>query len=263
MLRDNPKRSKTFKILLVSAFWLAVWQLIYQIVQQEILIVSPAMVFSRLFALVGTAKFWMTTLSSLSRIMLGYLYALVAGTALAVLCSRFTLLRETFSPLLNIIKSTPVASFIILALVWVKTGSVSILISFLMVLPSVWGNLMEGIKNVDKGLLEMAKVYQIRPLPLLRCVYFPSLLPYFMSAARTSLGFAWKSGIAAEVISVPKLSIGTQLYHAKIYIETSDLFAWTVVVIVLSVCLEGLMVRLMSGLENRLLGRKRGDSRDD
>lgn len=247
---------KPVKRLLIVAFWLGVWQCSYLVIQQEILIVSPVDVFSRLMELVITKKFWLTTLASLFRIVLGYLYALVVGTMLATLCAVLPPAGEVLAPALSIVKSTPVASFIILALVWMKTGNVPILVSFLIVLPTVWGNLFEGIRNTDRRLLEMARVYHIKPLRRLKQIYFPSVLPYFMAAAKTSLGFAWKAGIAAEVISIPKYAIGTQLYHSKVYIETVDLFAWTVVVILLSVLLEKLFVKGMTLAGDRLLHRK-------
>ena len=84
-------------------------------------------------------------------------------------------------------------------------------------------------------------------------IYVPSILPYFMAGCTTGLGLAWKAGVAAEVLAMPRNSIGLQLYNAKVYLETSDLFAWTLVIILLSMLLEKLLVALMRRLSTRLL----------
>ena len=84
----------------------------------------------------------------------------------------------------------------------------------------------------------MAKTYRFPLFKTVRLVYLPSLRPYFVSAITTAMGLAWKSGVAAEVLCVPKASIGTQIFNTKLYLEIPDLFAWTAVVVVLSLLLE-------------------------
>ena len=159
-----------------------------------------------------------------------------------MLCHQFTFAREFFSPAITMIKSTPVASFIILALVWLTGQRVPVFISFLMVLPVVYGNVSQGIREVDPKLLEMARIYGMNRQKRVLKIYIPSVLPYMMAACRTALGLSWKAGVAAEVIGVTKNSIGRQLYYSKIYLETADLFAWTAVVIIMSIALEKLFL---------------------
>ena len=117
-------------------------------------------------------------------------------------------------------------------------------ISFLTVIPIIWANITEGIKNVDAKLLEMAQVYNFTREMKLKKIYIPSLKPYMRSAVSTGAGFAFKSGIAAEVIGSPAFSIGRKLYESKIYLETSQLFAWTAIIIVLSIIFEKVLGRL-------------------
>lgn len=159
--------------------------------------------------------------------------------ALAVLTVRYRPVRQLFAPLLGAIKATPVASFTLLALVWLKTGLVPAFMAFLMVLPIVWSNVEQGMRQTDVRLLEMARVYGFScRSKTLKLVYVPSVAPYFLSAFTTAMGMAWKAGVAAEVISQPNNSLGRMLYQAKIYLETPELLAWTVVVVALSVALE-------------------------
>lgn len=243
-IKSNPRFSFLQKAAAI-VFWLAVWQAVYWLTGQEILVVSPAQAFTRLFTLTGNLSFWAISLSSLGRILLGFLAALAVGVLLAALTCKFLLVHAIFQPAISVIKATPVASFIILALVWIRSGNVPAFISFLMVLPIVWANVSQGISSTDRQLLEVARLFRFRPMQTFRRVYLPSVLPSFMSAFTTGLGFAWKSGVAAEVIANTKNSIGGQIYESKIYLETADLFAWTIVVILLSVIFEKLLVWLM------------------
>lgn len=252
MLQNNKDKVKKslykFAILL---FWIGVWQCAYLIVDMEMLVSSPLMVLRRIFALAATGDFWLSALNSLLRITAGYLLAVISGTALAVMTCASQFMYELFKPVISLVRSTPVASFILLALVWIKKDNVAVFISFLMALPVVWGNVSQGIKQTDKSLLEMAKVYSFSFTKKVKMIYVHSVMPYFAAGATTALGLAWKAGIAAEVISTPLKSIGYNLYRSKINIETTDLFAWTVVVILLSVAFEKVMVLLLNKLRRK------------
>lgn len=248
---QNSKFKDRIRKILILLFWIGVWQVIYMIVQQEILIVSPAQVFVRLFELVHEKDFWQATSLSLFRIMEGYLLSVIVGTLLAIATTKISFLNDLFYPILSLINATPIASFIILALVWIGRDDVPTFISFLMVMPIIWSSVSTGIKSVDKQLLEVAKVFKFSTTKTIKNVYIPSVMPTFLSACITGLGFAWKSGIAAEVISTPASSIGTKLFNAKIYIETCDLFAWTIVIVLLSVIIEKLLVKLLNKVGGR------------
>ena len=229
--RKKQIGKKAARIVLSACVWLAAWQVLSSVVGKEVLFASPYATFTRLFSLLGTGGFWLKTLCSLLGITEGYLLGICGGVLLAVLTACSEWLYAVFKPMLTVIKTTPVVSFIILALVWLQKESVPIFISFLMVLPIVWANLATGIAETDPQLLEMARVYGFSKHKILRYVYFPSVLPSLLTALTTAIGFAWKAGIAAEVISTPRDSIGAQLNNAKVYLETADLFAWTLVVI--------------------------------
>ena len=243
--RDKNTRLSPALRLGAVAVWLLLWQLASMAVGLPLLLPSPLAVLLRLGQLCTGADFWLTVASSLLRILLGFLLGVLFGTALAGLCWRFRLVDALARPLLGVLKSTPVASFIILALVWVKTTWLATVISFIMVLPLVYANVREGIDSADRQLLEMAQVFRLSRRKTFRYCYLPAILPFFLSAISSALGFAWKSGIAAEVLGRPARVIGSQIYDSKIYLETPDLFAWTLVVILLSVLLERLAVRFV------------------
>ena len=225
--------------------WLALWQLGAMALNQKILLVSPVQVVARLWQLLPQGEFWAAVGFSFLRITLGFLLACVIGTALGVLASRFRVVGDLCAPLMATVKSIPVASFIILVLIWVPSRNLSVVISFLMVTPIVYQNVLGGIANMDHKLTEMADVFQV-PFPRrLRYLYLPQVAPFFRSACAVGLGLCWKSGVAAEVIGLPDGSIGERLYEAKVYLDTPDLFAWTLVIVLVSIAFEKLFLFLL------------------
>ena len=194
-------------------FWITIWQFASMYLGQEILLASPVSVVRKLFELSFTGNFWQSVGFSFVRIVTGFLLAMFLGIFLAVLAYWSKTVEILIAPVIAVVKSTPVASFIILCLIWIPSRNLSVFISFLMV------------------------------------------LPYFLSACRLSLGICWKAGVAAEVIGVPSGSIGEKLYNAKIYLNTPDLFAWTIVIIVISFvfekCFLGIVSRVVYMIEHK------------
>ncbi len=236
------------KKIIPVAFWILVWYGIYILVNKEILLASPFEVFSNLLRLSQTQAFWMTALMSLIRILSGFFIGVIVGIVTAVLCALSGTVNSILHPINVVVKSTPVASFIILTLVYMKTWQIPVFASFLMIWPSIWSNVYEGIKKTDIKLLEMGKVFKLSKWKVIKLIYIPSTMGYFISAFTLSIGLAWKAGIAAEVIARPKPSIGAVLNDSKVYMETLDLFSWTIVIIVLSMLLEVFLVKLIKKL---------------
>lgn len=242
---------KTVRKLYPLIFWLLVWQLLSLCVGQSLLLPSPLSVASRLFRLMSSAAFWRITALSILRILAGMLCGVAVGTGFAIMTSFSRVCRELLSPVLTVIKATPVASFIILVLIWMGRDRLPSFIASLMVIPIVWSNLSAGIAGTDAQLLEMARVFGFSGIKTALRIYLPSVMPYFLSAFRTSLGLSWKAGIAAEVLTLPRGSIGTELYEAKLYLETTDLFAWTLVVILCSLIIEKIIMAAVGRIGSR------------
>ena len=224
--------------VLIGAFWIGVWWAIALAVGLPKLLPGPgetALAFARLC---GTDTFWRSVGFTLLRVAMGYLLAVAAGVLLAVGCHWVKGLDALLSPLRTVIRATPVSSFILLVWLWLKRAHVPVFISFLMVLPIIWTATQEALGAVDGDLKEMARMYRFSRWKKLRYLYAPSVRPAFMAACMTGLGFAWKSGIAAEVIALTPDSVGKHLSDAKNYLEYPDLFAWTLTVILLSMALE-------------------------
>lgn len=230
---------------LIALLWLALWQALAVTINQEILLPSPKATLTALFGMLDTAEFYLSVLWSLMRIVSGYLLGIAVGVIGALLSYRSRIFKAVFSPILQIIKAVPVASFIILALVWFRGSTLPIFISFLMVVPMIWSNVKSGLRNIDVKYLELARVYKIKPYKVFFKIKLPFILPSFLSSALTALGFAWKSGIAAEVICRPENSLGNMLQESKIYLEIPQVFAVTAVVALLSLLLELIVKRAL------------------
>lgn len=231
--------------LLIALFWLGIWQAASMLVGKPVLFASPLDTAKALLELVPTQGYWASVLGSLVRIAVGFTLALVLGLLLGILAFRFPLVRDLVSPLLTLMKSVPVASFIILVLVWFGAKQLAVIVALLIVFPLIYFSTLSGLQSTDPGLLEMAQVFRVSGLRTARQIYRPALMPYLIGACSSALGMSWKAGIAAEVIGTPLHSIGEQMYLSKVYMATAELFAWTLTVIVLSTLFEKAVLRLL------------------
>ena len=198
----------------------------------------PIDVLTRLLALSQSTLFWECTTLSLFRVLLGILYAILLGVVFAVLTAKLPLFRILLRPLLSVIRSTPVAAFIVLILLWLGRDEVPIVITLLIALPPVWKNIETGILSADQTLLQMGKALGLPLWKRILYIWIPSVLPHFCASVQTAIGLGWKAGIAAEILSLPTSSIGREIYNANLLLETTDLFAWTLSVVLFSLLIE-------------------------
>jgi len=246
----NRQQRPKVNSLPAIVFWTAVWYLAARVMNNPLLLPAPLQVLRCLGNLMLTASFWQTVAITIGRILLGILSAVLLGCVLAVVTVSSRLLEVLIAPAMTAMQATPVASFTILVLIWLDRDYVPVLICGMMVLPVVYNSVSTGIRVTDPQLLEMAKVYRLSRFQILRRIYVPSVLPFFQTACINSVGLGWKAGIAAEVLTVPKHSIGRMIADSKLYLMTEELFASTLVVIGLSLLLQKIMLRLLQGRES-------------
>ena len=237
-------------------FWIALWWLIASLYGKSVVLPTPLDTVKALLALGKTGEFYLSVALSLLRILLGILIALVAGVLLALLTAKSAFARHLFSPLLTLFKATPVASFIFLLLLWVGRNYIPLLIAFMMALPIVWANLHEGLMQTDRRLVEMARVFGVPKKRVLWQIRIPSLAPYFLAASRSAISLAWKAGIAAEVLCTPDHSIGRAIFEGKLYLMTEEMFAWTAVVLLISILIERGVLALLGRTKGKTSARQ-------
>ena len=240
--------AETFAALL---FWILIWFLVAKKLDMPFVLPSPEKVFLRLVEFLKSFSFYQTLYASFLRVISGFIGGLICGCAMGYLSFFIFPVKKLISPLMAIVRSTPVASFILVVLFWMEKEGVPAFISFLMVLPIVWQNTLLGLEKRDRGLIEMAKIYRIPASTRFFKIDFPQVFSYIISAGKVSLGLAWKAGVAAEVLALPGESVGYMIYNAKMYLEQVDLYAWTIAIIIFSVILEKLFFTFTKTRRNR------------
>lgn len=228
------------------ALWVCVWQVASLVVGSGILLAGPVDTVARLASLLGDASFLSTVGFSLVRIVVGFALGFAGAVALAFAGARWGVVRTIFSPALSVLKSVPIVCVIVLLLMWVGAGSVSAVAVFLAVFPAVFFSCSEALDNVDAKTGEMLEVFGVPRVRRLLAHVWPEVLPYLVGTSRNVCGMAWKAGVAAELIGSPMGSIGERIYQSKLLLETADLFAWTIVIVVMSWLCERAFVAVLA-----------------
>lgn len=229
----------------VAAFWLAVWVFVAALVAQPLILPGPGAVVVALLRLVYDAGTWAILAGSGARILGGLALAAVCGGLLAGISSRLRAFARLVAPALSFVKATPVACVVVLLLIWLGSARVSIAAVFLMALPGVYFSLVEGLTQADKPLEQMFRLHGVRGWRLFCAHIWREVLPFVLSCARAVIGMSWKAGVAAELIGMAVGTVGERIYQAKLLIETADLLAWTVLVVMASWACERVLVWLL------------------
>ncbi len=241
------KRARWIKAVAILSL-LLIWEIAARLVGSAIIIPTPENTLLKLAQLLQTGGFWDAVGATIARGLLGFLVSLFTGVIVGVAAGASSIVRSGVSPVLTVLRATPVMSVILLALIWFQSDWVPVFVAFLMVFPILCGNMIEGVRNVDRGLLKMTSIYGIRRRRVIFGVYLPSALPYLMAAMTSAVGITWKVVIAAEVLSQPLHAVGTGLQLSKYRLDTAAVFAWTFVAIALTALSEHALERVNSRL---------------
>ena len=244
--------------LAALAVWIVLWQAAAMTLGHGgLFLATPVQTLAALARIAPTAGFWQRIAFSALRILAGFLLAVAGGLALGAAGARWRRVRIFVEPVMQLIRAMPVASFVILALLWVRGENLSVVVSFTHVLPVVYAGVLAGIADTDPQLLEMARVYRLPLGARLRYIWLPGVFPSFSESCIAAMGMCWKSGVSAEVIGLPDHSVGDALYRAKITLSTPEVFAWTLVIVLLSALLSSAAARLLRAAKTRLCGEVR------
>ena len=243
MIKKEPRNiAKTSMIVFC---WLVVWEIADRVVDNRIILSGPVHIVQALIEQLRQPDFLMICAASFLRITVGFLLSFVVGFFLAVLCYRFKLLRDILDPVMVMLKTVPMISFVIMLLIWVGNQMLTVYLSFLIVFPMIYTSTLAGFLHVNQDMLEMSETFHLSRWKKFLYIYRPSFMPFLLSSCKVALGMSWKSGIMAEVIGTPRPSIGREMNAARTYLQTADLFAWTIVVIVLSVVFEKMFMAIL------------------
>lgn len=241
----NIKSNDLLKKIIITAIWLLIWQLASALTGLELLLAGPVNVFKALIELLCSKVFYEVIINSFLKITAGFAAGFVAGCITGAFSGRYRLVEQFLNIPVQLMKTVPVTSFIILLLIWFGSDNVAAFISFIVVYPAVHISVISGIRNLDVSLSEMAQVFDIYTIKKIRCIYVPQIIPYIETSLKTVVGMSWKAGVSAEIIGLTKSSVGEQLYYSKLYLMTAQLFAWSIVVVAVSFVFEKIFIYVM------------------
>lgn len=234
-----------FRKIIIAIIWIIIWQIMASFIKEEILLPSPLIVFKKFIYLLGQVDFYKAIFLSTIKIIAGFLISIAIGVIFAYLAYKYKLFYDFISPLIRIFRSIPLASLVIFLLFWANKDYLSIYISFIMAMPLIFQNVYDGLSDIDKNILQMADIYKVSEIKKIKYIYKVKVKTFLYSSIVSISGLVFKAGIAAEVIGLPKNSIGNNLYNAKVYLDMPNLFAWTLAILLISSFFEITLKKLL------------------
>lgn len=220
------------------------WQLLsWQMAQPQLIPSFPDLI-RALLRLVYSPGFLVSIGTTLLRACAGLLLSLAAASITAFLLNRSEAIRFLFMPWLSLLRSVPVISFILLALIFLNQEMIPLLIAFLTMYPLLTENLLKGLMNRRDSWKILARQFHLNAWNRLFQINYPQLKPYLFSGLASAVGFGWRAIIMGEVLSQCVDGIGKRMKEAQVFIDVPELIAWTLVAIVLSWLTDKLISRL-------------------
>ncbi len=219
------------------------WALAARLVGNSIIVPSPGETLRNMVQIMTGRQFGAHVSNTLIRSFFSFTISLALAVTLGVASGLYPMVSYIMVPLLSLMRSVPTMAIIILALIWFSSNNAPILIGFIVVFPILYESVYRGMMNVDDRLVQMAKIYGVGQGDMIADIYFPTITMYLGSVIGSALGLTIKSVIAGEVLGQPRFSIGASLQLEKLFLNTSGVFAWIVIIVILSAVLE-FVVRL-------------------
>lgn len=217
---------------------LLIWCFFSKIINASLILPPPSVVIKSFFNIVVKAIFWKNFTATILRVFISFLISVFLGTIIGFLCGLSEFTRKYFELPLTIIRTTPVIAIILVAYFWFKSDFVPIFVTVLMTLPIMITSITTGFMNADKKLLQMSKVFNYSKKEEIKYIKIPCCISYFFSGAVSCFGLSWKVVAAGEVICLPKFAIGTLLQKSQIHLETSEVIAQTLILVIVSFLIE-------------------------
>lgn len=234
-----------FKNIIIFVFWIVVWQILYMIVNEPLFLAGPYGTLKSLVKVLKEVSTYGIIAKSVTKIIGGFFVALMTAVLTAFMAWSMKIIREGLTPLMAFAKAVPIASVIVLFLAWFSSSGISCFVAGFVAFPLVYFEILSALDDIDSKILEMLTVYRVTFFKRLRYVYFPAICGRLFVMARIAVGMCIRAGVAAELIGVPSYSIGEKLYKAKLYLEISDLFAWTIIIVTAGYICEKIMIGIL------------------
>ena len=231
------------RILTVASIvlMLVIWKVLALAFNTPSIIPHPETTFLSVFRIFAEPGFLAVVGSTVLRGVTGFIISGILGILTGILAGISPGFNTFITPMLVSVRSIPVVSLILLALIWFNAGAVPVFVAFPTMFPFICTNVSDGIRSVDPGLVEMARFYRVDKGRILTGVYIPAIMPFIISGSSSAMGIGWRAIIIGEVLSQPLYGIGTRLQTAQSFLNIETVIAWTLIAVAISFIFEKLI----------------------
>ncbi|WP_333657100.1 ABC transporter permease [Tissierella praeacuta] len=238
ILKDR-KPSIISKILIII-----IWILLSKFIDNEIIFPTIKSTFVNFIQIIKNPNFITIISYSILRSLIGFIISLFLAIIIGIFSSVSKTIYYLMIPIINFLSSVPTMAIIILAIIWLNNELVPIFVGFIMVFPILYETVLKGILNIDKDIIAMAQIYKVDKLTIIKDIYIPSIFINLSNVSSSTLGINLKMVIAGEVLSQPKYAIGSNLQLQKMYLNTSGIFAWIIIILFIAKLFEYILERV-------------------
>ncbi|MGL5692921.1 MAG: ABC transporter permease [Peptostreptococcaceae bacterium] len=236
--KENKNNKDKLEVITSCVILLLLWEMIAIKINNDIYLPTITQVLGSLFEIVLSSKFCLDISFSIGRCFFSFGIAVIIALFLGGISYSSRMIRNFLKPITNIAKSIPTMIVIVLVLIWFDKNSAPFIVGFVMVFPILYDSILDSILSIDKGILEMTKIYKIGFKDKILKIYLPAIKFRIISILGSTFSLALKVVIAGEVYGQPKYGMGTQIQLEKVNFNTSGIFAWIVIVVIISFILE-------------------------
>lgn len=242
-VKSRPHKSNTsIKPALLSILLLVLlWEVSARLVDKPALFPTLTGLAGGLLELLQSSAFYLALWHTLLRGVIGFILAFMMALGLSAIALHHPFWKSFFHPLVVIIRSVPVISIVLIALLWLSPPHLPAFIALFTMFPVLYQSMLSGLEHTDPKLVEMARVYRKSGLGRFQLIYLPSARKLILSGVATAMGFGWRAVIIGEVLSGPLHGIGTGMKRAQSYIDMTELLSWTILAVLISFAFESLL----------------------
>lgn len=246
MLKHIPLNKKTkhiyvfFSVAFLYALWYAISLYIDNTLPYNLVLPNPNLVISKVFELLHKSSTYEIILSSFSRLIIAIIISFAASIIIGTIASLNQPFEAFLRPYVSSVRAIPVASMLVVILLWIGSKNSPVVICAMVVFPLFYEMILESIKNMEKSFVEVISLDSDFNFFVFKKVFLPAIINNLFISFVQSIGLGFKVLVMAELISYTDESIGKKIYTSKLNLDIEGVFAWTVIIIIIVMLIEGI-----------------------
>ncbi len=230
------KRTRDY--LISVTFIVVLWQVIAVVKDNPVLFPGPYDILKAFIALLLERSTYQILSRSLLRLMMALSFGVILGVLSGLLAGSYRRVEHYLTPVMSTLRVVPVASLIVVILILLSNVFAIMFICMLVILPLVYEVTKQGVKHIDKDLVDAARLEPLNAHTRLKFMTLPLSMPYIKAGVLQSVGLGFKVLIMAEFVAQASLSIGRALYVDRIGLHYDRVFAWTLLIVIIAMIIE-------------------------